>query len=184
MESLIVLAIIALILWVYWGRNAWRVHVTERALISIPGFVPNYYCIGANNTSIAISDANKMVAFIDRNGNHRMYNFANIVNVEICRNGVAYTKTNRGSQIVGAVIGNALFGPKGFKPGALTASTTTSERINALSLRVCVADLSNPSIEVVFYQGPAIEMTSRQFIKYSREINEWFMRLQLIITNP
>jgi hypothetical protein len=77
-----------------------------------------------------------------------------------------------------------LFGPLGFEVGGRTGSTTISERITALSLKIYVSDIANPVREIGFYRGAAIEMNSRQFRKCATALNEWQARLHFAMSNP
>jgi hypothetical protein len=184
MEGLVFLTFIAVGVWHFWGRRQLQISRATNALRKLHGFSPTFSLVGTDGVTIAVDPVAKKIAFVDRSGNPSMYAFKDIVAAEACRNGTSFTKTNRGSQIVTAAIGQLLFGPKGFVVGGTTGSLTTSERVNALSIKIYLTDLAQPMREIGFYKGPAIEMGSRRFQKYVAVLDEWYGRLRIAIANP
>jgi hypothetical protein len=184
MEGLVFLGLIAFGVWQFWGRRQLQISRATNGLQKLRGFSPTFSLVGTDGTSIAMDPIAKQIAFIDQAGNAFIYKFKDIIAAEACKNGISFTKTNRGSQIVTAAIGQLLCGPKGFVVGGTTGSTTTSERVNALSIKIYLADVTLPMREIGFYRGSAIEMSSRRFQKYVAVLDEWYGRLRVAIANP
>ena len=184
METVLFLTLVTAGVWFFGGRRYFQINRAASVLAQIPGCSPMFSVIGTDGSGVAMDTATKKLAFVDRRGASSIYHFKDIVALEVCKNGVAFTKTNRGSQFVGAMIGKALFGPLGFEVGGRTGSSTTSERVTALSLKIYVSDIASPVREIGFYRGTGIEMNSRQFRKRAAALNEWYARLHLAMANP
>lgn len=80
--------------------------------------------------------------------------FSALVSSEIVEDGtsVTTTRTSRGSQAVGAVVGNLIAGPLGFVVGGLSGKTvgTTSTKVSKVELKILVDDARQPSIVIPF----------------------------------
>ena len=83
------------------------------------------------------------------------YNFKDILSSEILENGSSILKTNRSSQIGGAVLGSILAGPFGMLIGGLSGSKRTDSIITKIDLRIIINDLSNPSYFIPFLTSKA-----------------------------
>lgn len=184
MEGLIFIAVIAFGVWHYWGRRQLQINRATQALQRMPGYSGMLYIVGANGETIALDPSTRKVVFVDRNGKSLMYDFSNIITVEACKNGALVTKTNRGSQIITAAVGQLLFGEKGFEVGGLTGSTTMSEHVTSLSIKIYLSDLGRPMREISIYKGPGIKMQSKKFAKYAAILDEWYGRIRSVIANP
>ncbi len=179
MEALFVIFFLAAGVWYFWGRRHWRISRARDALAGIPDFVPTFYFVGGNCITVAMDGATGKIAFVDCVGNTKVYEHREVVTAEICRNIVSFSKTNRLSQLFSALVWDWFFGPKGFRIGGLTGSTTTDERVNVLSLKVYLKDISYPVKEIVFYRGPAISVGSARYDRCIAAAEEWQARLRL-----
>jgi hypothetical protein len=177
-ELLLLLAVVAVAVWLLWGRRRLQVTRAVDVLQKIGGFTCDFWVVGTEGTGLGIDSRQRNIAFVSNSGDSRVYSFRDIIGVEICRNGVSFTRTNRGLQFVSAFAGQALFGTKGFLVGGTTASTTTSERIKTLSLKIYVNDLGNPAWDICFYRGAPLELDSRRFRRHLSEIDEWYGRIR------
>ncbi len=81
-----------------------------------------------------------------------IYDFSNIVGVEVRTDGNMISSTNRGSQALGAAVGAVAFGGVGAIIGGLSGSSTSQKQLKKLSIRVAVDDTERPSHEVTFFQ--------------------------------
>jgi hypothetical protein len=81
------------------------------------------------------------------------YGFDQIAAVEIIRNGSSITRTNRGSQVLSAVVGGLALGPLGAVLGGLSGSTTSTGKIVSLELKIIVDDRTNPVYTVSIYES-------------------------------
>jgi hypothetical protein len=94
----------------------------------------------------------------------KRYAFGAISAVEIVRNGVTVTQTNRGSQLISAAVGGALFGGVGALAGALTGSSSSRERLAGLTIKIMVDDSTTPVHEVQVLRprrGKGVDATSK-----------------------
>lgn len=118
---------------------------------------------------VGINWSNEEIVAGAVSGNVNRFNFAQLADVEmeIGRYTVSeddyQTTTDRGSQIIGAAAGGALFGPVGAVVGGLSGSKSTSgsrystEGISTIDLRMRFRDRAHPIIEIPFYnvdRGP------------------------------
>ncbi len=81
------------------------------------------------------------------------YPFHQITAVEIVRDGSSLSQVNRGSQIISAAIGDALFGTAGAIIGGLSGSSRSGSRILELAIKVVVNDNNRPAYEVIFLRA-------------------------------
>ena len=178
MELLILIGLLALVAWRFGGRRYFHTSRATAALKALPACSPTHYIVGTDGAALAIDASARKIAFVDRRGVASTYGFRDIVSVEACKNGVTHTKTNRGSQLAGAAIGKMLFGNTGMLIGGQTGSTTASERVKHLSLKVYVRDVAQPVREICIYRGKAVELTNRSFIKCAQDLDEWYGRIR------
>jgi hypothetical protein len=177
MESVFLICLLVTGIWYLWGRQYWR--VSRDVLLRLPDFAPTYLFIGTNGIAVAMDAATRKVAFLDRSGTAMVYTHSDIIAAEICKSMVSFAKINRLNQVISALVWHSLFGPKGFRVGGLTGSTTTSERSNAISLKIYLNDASAPVREIVFYRGAAIATSSAKYERYAAAADEWQARLRL-----
>jgi hypothetical protein len=86
-------------------------------------------------------------------GREKIYSFAQIAAVEVVENGVTLNKTNRGSQLLGTVVGGLILGPLGAVIGGLSASSRSLGRIQQLALKIFVDDRQIPVFTILFFQS-------------------------------
>ena len=180
MEGLLVIVFLATCIWYLWGRRHWCVSRAHHALLAISDFTPTFCFVGVNCVTMAMDATTRKIAFVDGVGHVKVYDHREIVTAEICRNIVSFSKTNRLNQFFSATVWDRLFGPKGFRVGGMTASTTTSERVSALSLKVCMKDIAYPVKEIFFYRGSAISVGSAKYHSCITGADEWQARLRLV----
>ena len=85
----------------------------------------------------------------------RFISFDKIIDAEIVTDGVTITKTNRGSQAIGATVGVLALGPVGLLAGGLTGSKRGQNKLAELSLKITVEDWDNPVHTVRFLKAGA-----------------------------
>lgn len=184
MELIFIICFLAVGVWYIWGQRYWRTRRALDALSSLPDFVPTFYAVGINGVGVAMEATTMKVAFVNQAAHAVVYDHRDIVSVEIFRNTVRFASTNRLSQLISALVGNWLFGSKGFRVGGLTGSTTTTERINVLSLKVHVNDVGEPVKEIVLYRGSAIAIDNPKYQRCASVAEEWQARLRLVPRKP
>jgi hypothetical protein len=57
-----------------------------------------------------------------------------VIGAEVIKDGTLITKTNRGSQVSGAIVGAALLGPVGLLLGGVTGTKRSEEKLNPSKL--------------------------------------------------
>jgi hypothetical protein len=103
-----------------------------------------------------------------------VYSIKDIMEVEIIKNETSITKTSRGSQLGGAVVGTVLAGGIGTIIGGLSGSKKTKEIVNRFDLRILVNDLKKPIHNVSFL------FESVQEANYE-EAERWYAILRILI---
>lgn len=128
-------------------------------------------------SGIAIDETRQKVCFIRNFGDFqskKIVGYDEILSSEVIEDDVSVTKTNRGSQIGGAVIGTVLAGGVGTLVGGLSGSKTTTGKVRKISLAVTVCDTSEPIHTIVFLDLPGGVDRGGINEKYSMEnANRW-----------
>jgi len=155
----------------------------SRILKKIEGFSPTIvHQGGSTGPSVAIDATNNKFAIIYGRKNAGVFDFRNLIAIEICRNGTSIDKTNRGSQVVGAAIGAVLLGPIGLLLGGLTGSKRREENIKRLSLKLFTSDIKKPVHEIIFFDSPKGLKPESSLVKSAAdELDEWHGRFKTIL---
>lgn len=103
---------------------------------------------------VAINHASRKVS-LGANGLEKTYSFDQIGKIELIKNESILNTVNRDSQAAGALLGGALFGGAGAIIGGLSASSTSKETVNKLTLRITVDDTAQPYWDVLFFTAPS-----------------------------
>lgn len=137
-----------------------------------------------DNPGIAIDTARKKFAIIPRHGQPRVFEFEQLIAVEIERNGDSIQKTNRGSQVLGSAVGGILLGPLGILMGGVTGSKRTSETIKKLSLKLYTNNLVAPVVDVPFFNSPKGVSPEHSAAKTAAtDLDQWYGRFRTIVAN-
>ena len=105
-----------------------------------------------------------------------VYNFDNIVNVEIEIDGNSVASPSIG----GAIIGGVLFGGAGAIIGS--SNKTVNQKIKNIALKIYVDDLKNPYHRLLFYSNTTAVATNHPYVvQPQKEVNEWYSRFLNII---
>jgi len=112
----------------------------------------------------------------------RLYAFEQLVAVEVERDGSTLDRTNRGSQLMGAAVGGALFGGLGAIVGGLSGAKRREERIKRLSLKLYTNDLHEPVQEIVFFNHHAgVQPGAPEVKKAAALLDAWYGRFRTIL---
>jgi len=162
--------------------NAKKANEQGTALTTLPDFQPAVVFKGSDGgAGLAIDPTRNKFAISTGARNTKVFNFSDLVAVEVLRNGTSVHKTNRGSQLAGAAVGAVLLGPVGLLLGGITGSKRSVEKINRLSLKLFTTDLINPVHEIVFFAGPAMKPESLAVKQATTELDKWHGRFQTIL---
>lgn len=85
---------------------------------------------------------------------HKQYPWPAIASVDVIRDGASITSTNRGSQLMGAAVGEVLLGPLGLLIGGVTGSKRTVSRVSQIALKIIVDDRHTPIYTIDFLRVP------------------------------
>ncbi|PDS34401.1 hypothetical protein CO665_30675 [Rhizobium anhuiense] len=131
---------------------------------------------------IAIDGTRRKFAILQGGNAPKIFDFSQLISVEVFRDGNSITKTNRGGQVAGAAVGAVLLGPAGLLLGGLTGSKRSIETITKLSLMIYVSDFIQPNYEVVFHQHLGSGGTKVSDLTMTmNELNAWHGRMQAIL---
>lgn len=126
----------------------------EEKLESLPDFSPTQKIMGNNgDTGLAIDEERKKVVLI-KNGptgvDLKPITYRDVLSSEIFVDGETVTKTARGSQLGGALIGGLALGGVGAIIGGLSGKTRSSEKVKRVDLRITVNDTKSPLHDINF----------------------------------
>lgn len=126
----------------------------EEKLRSLPDFSPTQRIMGNNgDTGIAIDEERKKVVLI-KNGSAgvdlKPITYRDVLSSEIFVDGETITKTARGSQLGGALIGGLALGGVGAIIGGLSGKKRSSEKVKRVDLRITVNDTKSPLHDINF----------------------------------
>lgn len=154
----------------------------DALLQSIEGFeAAQHIVLNSNELLLAVDDINQKFCVID--AEIRVFSYKDIVGVELFEDEVQLTKTSRGSQIGGAILGGVLAGGVGAVIGGLSGKTTTSnELVKSISLRVILNDTNKPFFIGYFLNEiKEIEKSSNQYKEALMLANHWFSLISVLI---
>jgi len=126
----------------------------EKKIESLPDFSPTQKIMSNNgDTGLAIDEERKKVVLI-KNGpagvDLKPITYRDVLSSEIFVDGETITKTARGSQLGGALIGGLAFGGVGAIIGGLSGKTRSSEKVKRVDLRITVNDTKSPLHDINF----------------------------------
>lgn len=169
------------------GSNDKR-RAIERGLQDLPDFDP--VIIGIQNSmqsERALDPARRKLAIVQAPGRFErewrfvVYGSDDVAGVELVKDGVSITKTQRGSQLVGAAIGGTLLGPAGLIVGGLSGAQEQRSQIEKLSIKILVNDLLAPVQEVVFLDHPNGGIPPQLALPVIQEAELWHSRVKLLV---
>lgn len=126
-------------------------------------------------TGLAIDENKKKLCFANcLNGKVSLdeIGYQDILASEIVENGETVTKTSRGSQVAGAVIGGLVFGGIGAVVGGLSGNTKSSSRIRTLDLQVTVKNVRTP-IRVINFLNHETNKNSVHYTSALKAATHW-----------
>lgn len=113
-----------------------------------------------------------------------VYPFDDLIAVEVIKDDISITKTNRGSQAAGAAIGGVLLGPAGLLLGGLSGSKRNENKITKLSLKLYTNNLAFPVQEILFWDSGNNGVDPNALNPVINEMDQWYGRLRAITATP
>lgn len=133
---------------------------------------------------------NKELAFLRYRNDSYVYKkpiyywFEKIIEVSLVIDGETVTKTSRGSQLGGALLGSALAGGTGAIIGGLSGKTSSKEEVSKIYLKITM-DSSSSSVKTIPFldEKHPVKKDSKTFQKAFNKATEWEGQLKVIIHN-
>ena len=126
----------------------------EEKLADLPDFSASQQIMSNNgDTGLAIDEERKKVVLLIsgvEEVNLKPISYRDLLSSEIFEDGETVTRTARGSQIGGALIGGLAFGGVGAVIGGLSGKTRSSEKVKKIDLRIMINDTKNPYHDLNF----------------------------------
>lgn len=178
-----------LVLWLVVARSG----SNQKGLISQINAIPDFtasvtYISAVCKNAVAIDTQRQKVAIVpDMLKPRRMaqgpivYEFRELLAVEVARDDTSMLKVNRGSQVTGAAVGAVLLGPAGMLLGGLSGSKREEKKVRKLSLKIYASSLIEPMCEVFFLDTPApgIHYDTAKFL--IQDLDQWYGRLRAVV---
>ncbi|WP_343613765.1 hypothetical protein [Novosphingobium sp.] len=160
-----------------------KANSVEKAMREINGFNPSHIFSGTHGgAAVAIDPSGKKVCFMESSKSHKLFNYNDIVSVEVEKNGLSVTKVNRGSQVGRVALGGLLLGPVGLLMGGVTASRRSEEKIKSISLKVYTTNMSSPVKTIHFYKSHSGADLNNFTVKQAMSLlDSWHGRFLAII---
>lgn len=161
----------------------------QSQLGSLPDFTPSHSYISPTcKNAVAIDTENWKVAIIcnlmkfeSETDAPIIYNFAELLAVEVVRDDTSIMKVNRGSQLTGAAVGGVLLGPAGMLLGGLSGSKRYEQKVRRLALKIYSSNIVEPVAEVFFLDNPAPGMDVASAETIIQDLDKWYARLSAVI---
>lgn len=154
------------------------------SMAAIGGFNPVVKYDGIiGGHGIAIDPETNRFALSRVGGEPHVFDFSQVVAVDVERDGATITTTKGSNGLAGAAVGVALLGPAGLLLGSGTRSRgLTKPTVTKLSMKIYVNDLIKPYHEVVFYKNPRGGSANGIIVtKAAQQLDEWYGRFRTIL---
>ncbi len=101
--------------------------------------------------------------------------FADVVSVEVMKDGTSLTQTNRGQQLVGTAVGGLVLGPVGMLIGGLSGSKRNSAKISEIALKITIDNRVRPVHVVIFLKLPGTGILANSAVakKIGENVDHW-----------
>ena len=158
--------------------------IFRRVINSLENFTTDFSYIGKDGeNALAIDLTNNKIALIEFS-EENVYNYKDLLEVEILEDGLSITKTARGSQIAGALIGGLALGGVGAIIGGLSGSKHNIDKVSRLDLKLIVNNVETPLFLLNFLNtNYTNEYTKNdtEYINAMNSIQELHSRLSVLI---
>jgi len=148
--TVFVIAVVVVLTIIAWAtgpkRRAARL---ARELRRLDDFeAADVYASRYSENAIAIDRGRRQIALADAGGVQRL-DVGSVVACSVMQDDQPLTLTNRGSQLVGAAVGAALFGGVGAVIGGLSGARRTVRYVRRIALRLVIDDFDRPVRDLV-----------------------------------
>lgn len=150
------------------------------------------YIDNNSTNAILLNDENNIMVLIYNDMKDlKTFNYSDILQVEVIKDGETISKTNRKSQFGGAIVGGILAGEVGALIGGLSGETNVEEKVNSIDLKILVNDTNKPTYSINFFRAPFNKSTkkiepadiksSTEYQAGAKEIEQWYSIITVII---
>lgn len=151
---------------------------SDREGLTALGFSPDIFTSLRYGEYVALDKTTKRFA-IKVGGRLYLKEFSDIVGVEVEQDGSAVERTNRGSQIDGAITGALVAGPLGMLVGGVSGSKRIEQKSHSITLNVYSRDFDSPNIKVSFLKNAAGALiSSSEYLSARKLAQEWYGRFR------
>lgn len=150
-----VIAIAVAVIAIYQGIKARLTEARGKALArkirQLEGFVSATVLIGIDGRgAVGLADDAQSIALVgNRWEGVAVFEPRELVSCEVFIDGQSESRTDRGSQLGGAVIGGLLLGGVGAIIGGLSGTKRTAKKTSSIQLRIAVDEPSNPLHDII-----------------------------------
>lgn len=136
-----------------------------------------------NKKALSISEELSSILTVDLTTNNvRKVKFVDIIEAKVKQNSSTVTRTSRGSQLGGAIVGGVLAGGVGAVIGGLSGEKTSNEAIKKLSLEIVINNLKDPIFEIEFYDSVGeLKVDSDKYKAIASDLNKWYRMFTVIL---
>ena len=146
--------------------------------------IPSNMLVDVNGRGgIAIDMQNQRIGIL-RNHLSRptMIPYRDLLSSEIIEDGETVTKTSRGSQLGGVLIGGLALGGVGAIIGGLSGSSKSFDKVSKIALMITINDVKNPVHYVMLLDpGVAVEKSHSAYKDAMGEAKKWHGKLKVVI---
>lgn len=144
-----------------------------------------FFIFNDYDSMIALDEDNRKVAFISSKGIvYKIVNYKDILESHVVEDGISITKTSRGGQIGGALLGGFIAGGVGAIIGGLSSEKRTSDKVKKIELKIIVNDTDKPVQTITFLKGENDKMFNKDTHEYKYAISQaehWQSLMSVII---
>ncbi|WP_419872928.1 SHOCT domain-containing protein [Candidatus Pristimantibacillus sp. PTI5] len=129
-------------------------------------------------TSISVDESSKAICIMHSGlSNSKTFSYKDIIEVQIIEDGYTISKTSRGSQIGGAVIGGVLTGGVGAIIGGLSGDAVQTSKVKRIDLKLIVNDTTKPVFLINFMN----ELDEKSGMKFKMGVTKESEKYKLAI---
>ncbi|WP_413381215.1 SHOCT domain-containing protein [Alkalihalobacillus sp. 1P02AB] len=142
-------------------------------------------------TALILDEENSKLAIIRLEDEYvKTYDYSELLESEVIEDGITVNKTSRSSQIGGALLGGVLAGGVGAIIGGLSGSSTSTQEVNSVDIKIVVNDTSEPIFIINFAKADVPDFNGKPFPmkkddeKYKKGIksaNYWHSLISVLI---
>ena len=154
----------------------------KQALINVPEFSPSMKFFGIKNLFTFATDNEHLKILYLTGTTPQMFNYEDIISVELIENDQVVSKKSTGRTIGGAIVGSVVAGGVGAVVGGLSGSSKQQNLHSSVKVKILLRNSAVPSIELICFDVKTMtpngkpvkddDMYYRQGINQARRIKD------------